>query len=418
MRTLGRIALGVVPLVLLLALLEGALWAAGIGADEGLSLSRGFDRSAADIVHDPQVPGGFRTQMWEVDYLEVAIPPKSDRKRLVMFGGSNTQGFPEDVLEMLLEVARPRDRWEVVNLGRSGYGSERVSILLEQAMELLAPDAVLIYSGHNEFMERGFRDEIADQAAMSFTGRLAERLQGLRTMRVLTDTFAPDLRDRSFDRKPEPREVGRDNLAYRKYRLEDTLRTWDAYEDNLERMCVTARDGGAAVVLATIVGNDFAGPFMAAVSRELTAEQRKEFGRWRRMGEGAIPERLKRHLVPAVRIDQPDWGVTLRPEEVRARLENPPAGEREVPTLRTLTGRLATMPATNYRKATSVEGAHWSDPRLWTSTVYELLETLAAVHARDVTPDEAKALRKADQAYAVAVKGNPKHVIDLLQKLQ
>ncbi len=408
MRTLYRFALGLLPLVVLLALLEVVFWVGGMGGDEQLSLSRGFDRSAAYIVPDPEVAGGFRTQMWEVDYLEVAIPPKTDAKRLILFGGSNTQGFPEPVLEMLLDIARPQDRWEVVNLGRSGYGSERVSILLEQAMDLLAPDAVLIYCGHNEFMERGFRDQLAEQGALSLTGKVAKRFMRLRTMRLITAQLEPDLKDRSFDRKPEPRIVGRDK-SYRTLSLDDTLSFWRAYQANLRRMCETARAGGAAVILSTIIGNDFSSPYVANINSELEYDVRKAYGRLRRVSLEFFPERLRRHLMPPVRLDQPDWGVTLRPEERDARLANPPAGARVVPALRTLTGRLAAMPATDYTKARSIEGAHWSDPRLWTSAVHELLATLAVLHARDITEDERAQLRRADEGYGRALDTVPGH---------
>ena len=130
--------------------------------------------------------------------LEVLVPPKGERRRVLLVGGSNTQLFPGEVLEERL-VARSaeaggRRGWEVVNLGRPGYGSERLRIYLAQAM-VLEPDVVVIYTGHNEFVEAGFADDLhrrRDHAATRWTDRATRALQRLRTFNLLTRAFAPD----------------------------------------------------------------------------------------------------------------------------------------------------------------------------------------------------------------------------------
>jgi hypothetical protein len=84
--------------------------------------------------------------------------------------------------------------------------------------------------------------------------------------------------------------------------------------------------------------------------------------------------------------------MTLRIEEVEGRFANPPAGEREVPPLRPLLGELSVTPATRPLAFRSIEGAHWRDPMLWTSAVYDVLDTVSLLHARQITDAEREGL--------------------------
>lgn len=393
-RAAKHVGFALLPLVLLLALAELTLWALDLGApDRQLALSRGFDRTAAYLVPDPERPGGWRSQMFEVESLEVKVPPRSERRRLVLLGGSNTQGFPSAELARRLDEADPDPGWEVVNLGRAGYGSERVSILMEQCLQL-EPDVVLIYCGHNEFMESGFALELGARGAFSMAGRAVEGLSNLRTMNVLVEALQPELKDRSFDRKPEPRSEDRGE-AFRRMKYADTLLCYEAYRVNLERMLDVARQAGVAVVLTTVVGNDLVPPYVTNYSSATTQGQADEHRRLVRQARGRIPERFRRHLLPPQILTQPDWGISLRPEEQERRREQPPAGGRAVPPLRTLLGEFAAAPATQGPKMASVAGAHWPDPALWVTPVYDVLDTLSAVHARDLDDTERAGLVQA-----------------------
>lgn len=62
-------------------------------------------------------------------------PPKPPNlRRIVLLGGSNTQRFPRAVLEQ--ELAQRSEstglEFEVVNLGRAGFGSQRVLEMFEK----------------------------------------------------------------------------------------------------------------------------------------------------------------------------------------------------------------------------------------------------------------------------------------------
>ena len=79
--------------------------------------------------------------------------------RIFCLGGSTVQGRPFAVetsftswLELQLTVADPSRQWEVVNCGGVSYASYRLLPILTEVMNY-EPDLVVIYTGHNEFLE-------------------------------------------------------------------------------------------------------------------------------------------------------------------------------------------------------------------------------------------------------------------------
>jgi tetratricopeptide (TPR) repeat protein len=84
-----------------------------------------------------------------------------------------------------------------------------------------------------------------------------------------------------------------------------------------------------------------------------------------------------------------------------------------VPELRPLGGPLAATPATVSSKGGSVQGAHWTDPRLWTPPVYDQLETLEAVHAPALRGDERQRLGLARELLQQALALVPDHPLAL-----
>jgi len=79
--------------------------------------------------------------------------------RIFCLGGSTVQGRPYSVetsftswLELDLEAAMPGADHEVVNCGGISYASYRLVPILREVLEY-EPDLVVIYMGHNEFLE-------------------------------------------------------------------------------------------------------------------------------------------------------------------------------------------------------------------------------------------------------------------------
>ncbi len=80
--------------------------------------------------------------------------------RIFCMGGSTTFGHPFDHatsfagwLNEFLAIADPSRTWEVINAGGISYASYRVAKLMEE-LSTYKPDMFIIYSGHNEFLEK------------------------------------------------------------------------------------------------------------------------------------------------------------------------------------------------------------------------------------------------------------------------
>ncbi|QEG00667.1 hypothetical protein Mal15_47380 [Stieleria maiorica] len=90
-------------------------------------------------------------------------------RRIFVLGGSTVQGRPYETetafakwMELRLQAQDPSHVYEVVNCGGVSYASYRVAIILD---EILAhsPDAIVLYTGHNEFLEERSYNTIAWQ---------------------------------------------------------------------------------------------------------------------------------------------------------------------------------------------------------------------------------------------------------------
>ena len=147
----------VVPPLLVVALLAAAELAAAFFGDprprfwtrtrdwEGRAL---FVASAAPPVANAR----FRTERFP------ARPPQGSR-RLICVGDSTCYGFPFDPpvpfacwLDLRLKKLLPQQPVEVVNLGASALCSENVLDLLTE-IGVGGADVVVVYVGHNEFLD-------------------------------------------------------------------------------------------------------------------------------------------------------------------------------------------------------------------------------------------------------------------------
>ncbi|MCA9129844.1 MAG: hypothetical protein KDB22_22310, partial [Planctomycetales bacterium] len=93
---------------------------------------------------------------------------KSDRLfRVFALGGSTTQGEPYGTatafpkwMELELQARMPDFQVEVINCGGLSYASYRVKVILSEVLAY-QPDLVVVYTGHNEYLEErtydGFR---------------------------------------------------------------------------------------------------------------------------------------------------------------------------------------------------------------------------------------------------------------------
>ena len=194
----------------------------------------------------------------------------------------------------------------MLNLGRPGYGSERVAILLEQALPALDPDVVVLYSGHNEFVERSFRAELASWGGSGtrWLGRLAQHLRCVRLLRDVSAGRRPGRHDNPYAWVAEyDKYLG---LPYK-----ETQAEFEAYAANLSRMVEAVEASGARVVLSTLVFNRFSQPRVSTLEG-VTAAERTTFEAGLRSARSAYPQELSPLLPPEdmLRVSMGAWGRT------------------------------------------------------------------------------------------------------------
>ncbi len=192
-RRLSYLLLVLTPIVIL-ALLEGALRTLdAFDPDEasdpfaGLVAGHRIFRATPDgaqMVIDRTRTQSFNPQAFPADKGPETV-------RIFCLGGSAAYGYPFGAsiafphwLEVGCQTLWPEQEFEVINVAGMSYGSHRILILLEEILEY-APDLVVLYSGHNEFIERDF---FLETRRMRFLGlrRVLSRLHLYQAIKAVT----------------------------------------------------------------------------------------------------------------------------------------------------------------------------------------------------------------------------------------
>jgi tetratricopeptide (TPR) repeat protein len=188
--------------------------------------------------------------------------------RIFCLGGSTVQGRPFAVetafstwLEIGLEAADPSRRWEVVNCGGVSYASYRLVPILEEVLGY-QPDLIILYTGHNEFLEDRAFDHIAGRGRL--LNASLEAASRLRTFTLLREGYLR-LRGVSSTDPPQGRPILPTEvdalLDYRggleAYHRDDAWRRGVIahYRYNLRRMVELARAAGVEMILVNPVSN-------------------------------------------------------------------------------------------------------------------------------------------------------------------
>lgn len=211
----------------------------------------------------------------------------ADEFRIFCLGGSTVQGRPFKIetsfttwLEISLDAAQGDRQWEVVNCGGVSYASYRLIPVLREVLTYQA-DLIILYTGHNEFLEARTFDHIDDRGWL-----LNQSLAGaarLRTFTLLREGYLR-LQGRSSDDPPRgrpilPTEVDalldyRGGLA--EYQRDPPWREGvvQQYRYNLQQMVEMAREQGVDVILVNPVSNIRNCPPLKSLHREdLTADE-------------------------------------------------------------------------------------------------------------------------------------------------
>lgn len=136
----AKFALIVIPVTLVLVCLEGAarlyVWKVYGSQSHGMNWK---------FTYEPYILTRTDERLHEV------IPPKSDRFRVLVIGGSTANLLPKDRLEAVLGDQLDRDV-EVINYGQGAYilNQERITFLLHGVQ--LEPDMLITLNGANDLV--------------------------------------------------------------------------------------------------------------------------------------------------------------------------------------------------------------------------------------------------------------------------
>ncbi len=217
--------------------------------------------------------------------------------RVFCLGGSTTYGRPYgDItsfcgwLRELLAAAEPSRTWEVVNAGGISYASYRVAMLMEELLDY-QPDLFIVYTGHNEFLERRTYGRIlAYPKAIRGLGALASRTRIFTAANQAIDRQ----RGRPANQPPAGAVLDADvrtlldaSVGPDAYTRDDTLaaNVLRHYRFSLARMADMAHSAGAELVLVSPASNlRHCTPFKSEPTMGLDAAESR---RWASLFEAA-----------------------------------------------------------------------------------------------------------------------------------
>jgi len=210
--------------------------------------------------------------------------------RIFCLGGSTTYGRPYDQrtayarwLSEFLNRADPSRNWEVINVGGISYASYRIASVMEE-LNQYAPDLYIVYTGHNEFLERrtygsaqaveqnigGLKKLLSRTRTYTLAEHYAQQWSGQQLRQLEQRDLLPDEVDEILDQSVGPAAYTRDEPLKR-----DILKH---FEFNLRRMNYLAEQAGAELVFITPALNlrDFS-PFKSEHGADLSDEERRQW---------------------------------------------------------------------------------------------------------------------------------------------
>ncbi len=179
---------------------------------------------------------------------ECAANAPADDFTIFSYGGSTVYGTPVTEYGFMAQIAtalkaESASRYTVCNMGEGGRDSTGVLLDIERTLEY-KPDAIILLSGHNEFLQPVF-----DPTA---TRRWRERVAELATFRLFNKVMEKVARRMNLPRvqaaMPEELSAHDRNAADFKARV-------TRYEGNIESLVAIIRDAGIPLVFGTLPKN-------------------------------------------------------------------------------------------------------------------------------------------------------------------
>ncbi len=271
---------------------EGALRLAGVGALEPLfvpvAAAPGHLQPNPDAIRR-FFPDPARAPDVSIDTTWFPARKAPGTLRIFVQGESSAAGFPYGrwaspaaLLQQRLQRAYPDRPVEVINTAMAAVTSY---VLLDFADEILAqqPDAIVIYTGHNEFLGIGGVGSSLAAARSPWLARTISSLRRLHLYRALERGLAPLLASQreSLTRRggtlmariAKERSIPLDSPLFRQGEAQ--------FHGNLERLLAKYGDAGVTVFIGTLASNlRDRPPFVSVEARgPRSASERYEAGR-------------------------------------------------------------------------------------------------------------------------------------------
>jgi len=225
----------------------------------------------------------------------------ADAYRIFCLGGSTTYGRPYNDttsfcgwLRELLGEADTSRNYEVINAGGISYASYRVTAVLEEILQY-SPNLVIVYTGHNEFLEDRTYRSIRSMPA--FLKHTHAALSQTRTYSFVNDRFSSDGTTPVDASQLLPAEVKTrldDGVGPDAFDRDDALRQniHEQFEFNLQRIIDMTRQAGAEILLVVPASNlEDCSPFKSMVDSNLPEEDQSRIRRSLAQAESHLAER-------------------------------------------------------------------------------------------------------------------------------
>jgi len=256
-----------VTVVLAFAAVEVALWIGGVAPLWALrDPFRGFSERMPVFELDESA-GLWRTPpratAHSFNYGQFAAAKPEGGYRLFVLGGSSAHGFPwggeaafTRLLGEALRASWPGRPIEAINAAAMSYGSHRLRILVHE-LARHAPDLIVVYEGHNEFVERRFYDELRRRnEGLDPLRELLNRSRLYTAMTVLYERARGEEAG-AGDARTTGELLGLD--VDREYTVDlarvERAEVRERFEENLRAIVRVARGAGARVILCTVASN-------------------------------------------------------------------------------------------------------------------------------------------------------------------
>ncbi len=182
---------------------------------------------------------------------EIEQPKPAGTLRIFALGGSCTYGFRvhRSFADLMVEsLGEDGEQVEVINGGYPAFGSHRVLAISRRATEF-SPDWLIVYMGHNEFLENVFYDPEGLVARMEQAGRFARSLRVINGARSLLGEPV------TLVRSQLPAEFfGNNNYPLIRSEAEVSLRM-SLLREHVMQIVEVGRQAGARVVIVPAVPN-------------------------------------------------------------------------------------------------------------------------------------------------------------------